>query len=68
MQLQSWAEYLEQSKENKQNWTESEISDNCFYVIFDCYCKSFMLVLAGIHKLTKLKLKAPKYDVLYRNI
>ena len=42
MPLQSWAEYLEQSKENKQHWTESETSDNRFCVIFDRCCKSYL--------------------------
>ena len=35
-QLQLWEKYLEQSKEVKQNWKETENFDNYFCVIVDC--------------------------------
>ena len=40
--LQSWAKYLEQSKEIKQNWAGAENFDNCFFVNFDRCYKGFI--------------------------
>ena len=33
---------MTKSKKPKQNWTETEIFDICFFVIFDCYCKQLI--------------------------
>ena len=38
--LQSWTNYLEQSKEIKQNWAGAENFDSCFFIILCSYYKS----------------------------
>ena len=59
MVLQFWTKYLEQSKEVKQNWTEAENFDNCFYKTFDRYYENF--ISAGTTG--RSALSPPNFDI-----
>ena len=42
LELQSRTQYLEESKEIKQNWTETKKNYICFFIIFHRYNRSFI--------------------------
>lgn len=42
--------YLEQSKYASQNRTKAENFENCYYIIFDCYCNSCSCGGTAVHK------------------
>ena len=42
LDLQSWAKYLEQSKNIERNWTRLGNFNICFCLLFEQYCQSFI--------------------------
>ena len=60
LRRQSWAKYLEQIKEVKQNWARAEDFGNYFRVIFNRYYRSF---ISG-RKTWCLALSPPNFDIV----